>query len=200
MIFDRTNNDIHALTPSPAAIHSEPPVRLKQHAMPSTTLTIDKKRITECEIVQITWKTETATKAQLTIDNGHSTHTTEVEPSGTKKFKLNRPGKTRFTLLTEENGKTRTRTVAVRVRKIKLTRATTVDDRGKRLPRWKEKWQQAKYRALCAWNTFTPAKRLAFRILLMLALLSLAISLFPKIFVFCLLAIMGYLVWFIYKH
>ena len=56
---------------------------------PKIDLSVDKTKVTEGDVVEMTWSCFAAEKVQLILDNGYKSSTIDVEPSGSKKFRLN---------------------------------------------------------------------------------------------------------------
>ena len=78
-------------------------------------LKTDKSKVTEGDIIEVKWECPNSESTTLTLDNGHSSSTIQVEGSGTKKFRLNRVGKTTITVKSAKNGKSSNKGVKVRV-------------------------------------------------------------------------------------
>lgn len=168
--------------------------------MKSATLHINKKCVTEGEIVEIRWDAPQSASSRLTIDNGHHSSSQMVTASDSKKFKLNRPGRTHFILTIEQEGKLKSVKTSVRVRKMKLTRATSVDDQGKPLNRWKEKLRQHRNQMRYNWKTYSDGKRLSLRTILFLCILALLHNIAPLLFYIGWGALIIYLARFAQKH
>lgn len=164
------------------------------------SLHIDKTKVTEGEIVELLWDCTGAEQTRLTIDNGHRSDSQQVECNGTKKFRLNRTGKTIFTLTETRNGKAKNHIVKVRVKELKAVRAETIDDRGKPFPRWKQKLQQWRNTWKYQSRSLPPEKRFAYKLFFIIGGITLFITFFPKLFVFGQLVIMGYLLWVIFRR
>lgn len=164
------------------------------------SLHIDKTKVTEGEIVELRWDCTGAEQTRLTIDNGRRSDSQQVECNGTKKFRLNRTGKTIFTLTETRNGKAKNHIVKVRVKELKAVRAETIDDRGKPFPRWKQKLQQWRNTWKYQSRSLPPEKRFAYKLFFIIGGITLFITFFPKLFVFGQLVIMGYLLWVIFRR
>ena len=78
-------------------------------------LKTDKSKVTEGDIIEVKWECPHSESTTLTLDNGHSTNTIQVDGSGVKKFRLNRVGKTTITITSSKNGKSSHKDVKVKV-------------------------------------------------------------------------------------
>ena len=75
---------------------------------------IDKRTVTEGDVVQLNWQCLGAEKAELIIDNGFRTSIIPVETVGTKRFRLNRSkGRTQLTMAVDIDGKTFRKRISV---------------------------------------------------------------------------------------
>lgn len=99
------------------------------------SISTDKKKVTEGEIVTVSWQCSNAPDAStgytLTIDNGTKSSTLAVEASGSKSFRLNRTGNTRFALRAENGGQVSDGHTSVKVKPMPVTKGETVDANGK---------------------------------------------------------------------
>ena len=73
------------------------------------SFSIDRNKVTEGEIIEVSWAERDADTVTLTLDNGTNRSTITVDKEGTKKFRLNRVGKTTVTLDTTIKGKKRSK-------------------------------------------------------------------------------------------
>ena len=135
----------------------------------------------------------------LSIDNGHSNSSKMVEPVGSKRFKLMRPGITRFVLTVERDGRKRNYRAMVFVRRMKVTRSETVDEKGRRMTRLRTWWQHFRNRLGYNWRVMTPKRRLAVVMLCALLLLVVLIRYLPRLFFFGVFLLSAYLLWVILK-
>lgn len=171
---------------------------------PRIELSVDKKRVTEGDVVEIHWSCENAENVQLTIDNGYKLNTIQVETAGTKKFRLNRSkGKTEIVIGAAANGKMHYQSVGVRVKRQKVEKAEYVHDytgaKGVRNNGLKNSWYNFKSRTKYVWNGFSEKKRLAYIILSALCLLMLVSSFWHQFYTIGLIALVGYLLYIIIK-
>ena len=171
---------------------------------PKINLSVDKKRVTEGDIVEIRWSCENADTVQFTLDNGYKLNTITIEPSGSKKFRLNRSkGKTEMVIGASLNGKMHYKSVGVRVKAPKVQRAQYVHDytgaKGLRRNGLKNSWYNFKSKMKYAWGGFSEKKRLAYIILLAICLLMILSSVWHLFYYFGLTALVIYLFYVILK-
>ena len=92
------------------------------------TFNIDRRTVTEGDVVELTWQCDGAESVTLTIDNGYRSTDIPLEISGTKRFRLNRSkGRTHLTIAVTMAGKVYRKKIDVRVKKMPTVRAETVD-------------------------------------------------------------------------
>lgn len=177
--------------------------------MDKMTFITDRTSLTEGEVIEINWNCTGADKVELTIDNGYKVSTLALDIVGTKRFRLNRSkGKTQLSLTASVGGKDYTKTIKVRVDELPVTDAETLDQNGRVLgglgkwwhQKFMPKWQSLRTNGRSAWQQLPPNKKMAARILLLLAALLLLSMVAPWLFSVGLLALMGYLVWVIWKR
>lgn len=171
--------------------------------MEKMTFKTDRETLVEGEVITVEWDCLEAERVELSIDNGYKASVVPLEKSGTKRFRLNRSkGRTRLTITAWVGGKSYSKTIKVKVREMPTTRTETVgDDYAQRPPKsgvqgW---WQSVTSRYRAALDVMPPAKRLATRLLTIIAAVMLLSLLFPRLFFFGLLVVTGYLVWYIWK-
>lgn len=171
--------------------------------MEKMTFTTDRTSLTEGDIITVTWDCHEAERVELTIDNGYKATAIPLDLGGEKRFRLNRSkGRTRLTITAWVNGKSYSKTIKVKVHEMPTTRTETVgDDYASRPPQGgvQGKWQELKVRWKAAWQAMTPDKKLATRVLLAVAVILLLWPLLRWILPLGLLALTGYLLWFIWK-
>lgn len=163
---------------------------------------IDKRTVTEGDIVYLQWSCSEAEQVQLIINNGYKANVLDVENNGNKKFRLNRSkGRTKLTLSVSYGGKIYTKTLAVRVKKQKTINPEYVDEkvRGRHFQGLKEKWESFKTKFKMLWQYLPERKRLAYILLSALAMLMLISMLYPKILGIGICVISLYLLWVILK-
>lgn len=171
--------------------------------MEKMTFTTDRTSLTEGDVITVTWDCHEAERVELTIDNGYKATAIPLDLSGEKRFRLNRSkGKTKLTITAWVGGKNYSKTIKVKVNELRATRAETVgDDYASRPPKkglaaW---WQEVTMRWNMAWQAMTPTKKLATRVLLVIAAILLLWPLLRWILPLGLLALCGYFAWFIWK-
>lgn len=104
---------------------------------------IDRHSVTEGEVVEIRWQCPEAEKVALTIDNGMMATNIPLETTGTKRFRLNRSkGRTRLTICATRNGKDYKKTHRVKVKKMPVLRAETLDHKGRPQNALRQWWQK----------------------------------------------------------
>jgi len=107
------------------------------------TFMVDRGTVVEGEVVEVAWECQGAEKVELTIDNGLRSSVMPLEAAGTKRFRLNRSkGRTRLTLSATSLDKTYSKTLRVRVKKMPVIKAETLDHNGKPLNAVRHWWQQ----------------------------------------------------------
>lgn len=157
--------------------------------------------VTEGDVVELSWCCPQWSEVQFTIDNGRLSSSMAVSATDSKKFRLKRTGRTTFILTGVAQGKNQMSKVRVRVRAMKVTRAQTVDDHGKPLSAWRQRLREASHINLRQrWQGLSAEKRLAWQLLVGLFVLTVIISLAPRLLAWGLLAMMGYLVWIIMRR
>ena len=171
--------------------------------MEKMTFKTDRDALVEGEVITVEWDCLEAERVELSIDNGFKASVVPLERKGTKRFRLNRSkGRTRLTITAWVNGKSYSKTIKVKVSEMPTTRTETVgDDYAQRPPKegLAAKWQELKMRWQMAWQAMTPDKRLASTVLIIIAATLLLCIVVPRLLVFGLLAVVGYLVWYIRK-
>ena len=171
--------------------------------MEKMTFKTDVTSLVEGEVITVEWDCLEAERVELSIDNGYKATVVPLEKSGTKRFRLNRSkGRTRLTITAWVGGKSYSKTIKVKVREMPTTHAETVgDDYASRPPQGgvQGKWQELKVCWKAAWQAMTPDKKLATRVLLAVAVILLLWPLLRWILPLGLLALTGYLLWFIWK-
>lgn len=160
------------------------------------TFNVDRTSVVEGDVVEIKWDCTGADRVELKIDNGYKATALPLDISGSKRFRLHRSkGRTALTITAWKDGKHGSKTVKVRVTEMPTTRAETVDSQGKRVGEASQRWQQTKQR----FQSLPPDKRMATRVLLILAGVTLAGMLLPRLFLLGVLALEAYLVYVIWK-
>jgi hypothetical protein len=174
--------------------------------MEQMTFTVDKTVVTEGDIVEVRWDCPGADNADLTIDNGYKTTTLPLPLSGNKRFRLHRSkGRTQLVITAMVDGKRYSKTQKVKVKEIPVTKAETVDCRGKRIGKLRQwmslpKWQMWKSRFRQGWQMMPPEKRLASRLLLILGGVLLLATFFPALLLIGLFGLSMYLMWILMRR
>lgn len=162
---------------------------------------IDRRSVTEGDIVEVTWRCEGAEQVGLTLDNGYRKTDIPLTISGSKRFRLNRSkGRTRLTIAATVDGKVYRKTHRVRVKEMPVLRAETVDHRGRRQSRLGQWWQQR----LTKWHDFRnkqryllralpERKQMAVRMLLILGGIMLLSAIWPRLYGLGMIALVVYL-------
>jgi hypothetical protein len=173
---------------------------------PKIEFKADKQRVAEGEVVEVTWSCTNAELVQFTIDNGFKTITQTVEPSGSKKFRLNRSsGKTQLVISATNDGKTYYKSVGVRVKRAKKPKTENdYDDytgyKGAKRNGGKNNWANFKTKMKYVWASLTEKKKIAYIVLPILCL-SLIFSTFSLVLSYiCILCVIGYLLFTILKR
>ena len=174
--------------------------------MERMTFSTDKSTVTEGDIVEVRWDCPGADSAELTIDNGYKTSTLPLPLSGSKRFRLHRSkGRTRLIITATAGGKQFKKTCKVKVKEIPVTKAETIDPRGRRMSKLRQwmslpKWQSWRMRFRQGWQMLTPEKRLASRLLLILGGVLLLATLLPVLLLIGLFGLSMYLMWILMKR
>lgn len=168
------------------------------------TFAVDRDRVTEGDVVVLSWDCPGAEHVKLTIDNGFKATTLDVAANDSKKFRLNRTkGKTKLTLSAVCGGKVHSRSLSVRVKKMKPVKAYAVDDRGNRvkpLVKVRQWWQQSTAKLRYSWQSFSEKKQFAYKVLGLLMVVSLLGSVAPKLSGIGMLLLVVYLLWTVMKR
>lgn len=170
------------------------------------TFTVDKTVVTEGDIVEVCWDCPGADNAEMTIDNGYKTTTLPLALSGSKRFRLHRSkGRTRLVITAMVEGKRYSKTQKVKVKEIPVTKAETVDHRGRRMGKLRQwmslpKWQIWRSRYRQGWQMMSPEKRLASRLLLILGGVLLLATFLPVLLMVGLLGVSFYLMWILMRR
>ena len=161
------------------------------------TFDVDRTSVTEGDIVEIKWDCTGADRVELKIDNGFKATVLPLDIMGSKRFRLHRSkGRTSLTITAWKDGKHGSKTLKVRVKEIPTTHAETVDDKGHSMNNAKQWRQQMKQRL----QTLPPDKRMALRVVWILAATLLASMFFPRLFLLGITALIVYLLYTIWKR
>ena len=160
------------------------------------TFDIDRTTVTEGDIVEVRWDCTGADRVELNIDNGFKASVIPLDIPGTKRFRLNRSkGRTALTITAWKDGKSGSKTLKVRVKEMPTTHADTVDNQGRPMGSLRQWWQKTTLR----WQGLTPEKRMAARVLLILAGILLVAMILPAFLLLGITALMVYLVYALWK-
>lgn len=161
------------------------------------TFNVDRTTVTEGDIVEIQWNCTGAERVELKIDNGFKASVIPLEVSGTKRFRLNRSkGRTALTITAWKDGKHGSKTLKVRVKELETTHAETVDSQGRNIGPLRQWWQKMQPR----WQALPTDKRMAARILLILAATLLFTLLSPTLLLVGIAGLMAYLLYTLWKR
>lgn len=171
---------------------------------PKIDLSVDKTKVTEGDVVEMTWSCSAAEKVQLILDNGYKSSTIDVEPSGSKKFRLYRSkGKTHLVICVTNSGKQYYNSVCVRVQKMKATKAEEVHDytgtKGVHKNGLRTSLENAKAKIKMAWGYIPESKRLAVKVLAILTVIMILTAIWPRLISFSFFVLIAYLCWIIWK-
>lgn len=160
------------------------------------TFDVDRTSVVEGEVVEITWDCTGADRVELKIDNGFKATVLPLETTGSKRFRLHRSkGRTALTITAWKEGKHGSKTLKVKVKEMPTTHAETVDSQGKRVNGAKQWGEQLKQRL----QTLPPDKRMAVRVVTILAAVMLVSMFIPRLFLFGITALAVYLLYVIWK-
>lgn len=161
------------------------------------TFDVDRTTVIESDVVEIKWDCTGAERVELKIDNGYKATVLPLDISGTKRFRLHRSkGRTSLTITAWKDGKHGSKTIKVKVTNMPTTHAETVDNKGNKVGSMQQWWQQTKLR----FNALPPEKRIATRVLLILAAVLLLTFIAPRLLMLGLLGLTGYLLYIIWKR
>ena len=164
------------------------------------TFTVDRGTVVEGEVVEVAWACQGAERVELTIDNGLRTSVLPLEAEGTKRFRLNRSkGRTRLTLSATILDKTYSKTLRVRVKKMPVMKAETLDHNGKPLNALRHWWRQtvAKGRTLKAkeklrMQQLPEKKQVAMKGMAIIGIVMLLSLAWPRLYTLGMMALMVY--------
>ncbi len=161
------------------------------------TFEVDRTTVTEGDIVEIKWDCTGADRVELTIDNGYKATVLPLDISGTKRFRLNRSkGRTALTITAWKGEQHGSKTLKVKVVEIPTTHAETVDSQEHTMNASQQWWQKMKQRT----QMLPPEKRTAMRAASILAATLLLAMLSPRLLLLGLIALLGYLLYVVWKR
>lgn len=165
----------------------------------------DKKKLTEGEIIELNWNAPECQTISLTIDNGYKAQSIPLsETKGSKKFRLNRSKRhTKLTLYATCGTDSATKTIKVKVKEMKATRAETLyEERPHRNPFRRNSQPKGKLGAWMNnqrnrfsynWRLLSPKKQMAYVILSIMTAGLLVSLISPRLWMFTNTAILIYL-------
>lgn len=161
------------------------------------TFDVDRTSVSEGDIVEIKWDCTGADRVELKIDNGFKTTILPLDISGSKRFRLHRSkGRTALTITAWKDGKHGSKTLKVKVKEMPTTYAETVDGQGHKVndaQQWREKMK-------LRLQSLPPDKRMAVRVVSILAVVVLVSLFVPRLFLLGIAALIGYLLYTIWKR
>lgn len=161
------------------------------------TFDVDRTSVSEGDIVEIKWDCTGADRVELKIDNGFKTTILPLDISGSKRFRLHRSkGRTALTITAWKDGKHGSKTLKVKVKEMPTTYAETVDGQGQKVndaQQWREKMK-------LRLQSLPPDKRMAVRVVSILAAVVLVSLFVPRLFLLGIAALIGYLLYTIWKR
>lgn len=173
------------------------------------TFDIDRRTITEGDIVEISWQCEGADSVSLTLNNGFKTNEIALEISGTKRFRLNRSkGRTKLTLTVTIQGKKHQKTIHVKVKKMPTFKTETIDNNGKyrrAMPRlykilnqlWQKimsKWRGTTSKINLTLQSLPLKKQIAVKLLALISVMLIISFIWPRFYTFALTLLSLYLI------
>lgn len=166
------------------------------------TFEINRRTVTEGDIVEISWQCQGADSVMLTLDNGFRTSEIALDNSGTKRFRLNRSkGRTKLDLKVMLQGKEHHKVIKVKVKKMPTVKAETLDSNGRAQSWLTLQWQKVmtKWRELTAkFNIMLQAlplkKQLAAKVLMLIGVMLLISAIWPRFYSFALTLVAIYLI------
>lgn len=167
-------------------------------------LSVDKKNVTEGDVVEVKWDCPKAESLKITINNGFKAATAEVENKGSKKYKLNRSnGQTVISIEGVENGKTVKKEILIKVKAPKVKKENSKKyDQYQRLDRKpiKEKIDALKSKFKYFWQSLPPQKKQAYILLSIIFGIMIISTFYPKIILFGMSILAIYLLWTLMKR
>lgn len=165
------------------------------------TFDIDRRCVTEGDVVEISWQCEGADSVMLSLDNGFRSIQIALDLTGSKRFRLNRSkGRTKLDLTARIQGKDYHKVIKVKVKKMPTVKAETLDSNGRSLNWPRQLWQKVvtKWHELSAkFNLMLQGlplkKQIAAKLLLVIALLLILSAIWPRFYSFALTLVAVYL-------
>lgn len=161
------------------------------------TFDVDRTSVYEGDIVEVRWDCTGAERVELKIDNGFKATVLSLDVVGSKRFRLHRSkGRTSLTITAWKDGKYGSKTLKVRVKEMETTHAETVDNQGRKVgsaSQWTEKMKMRM-------QSLPADKRMAVRVVAILAAALLLGIIMPRLFLIGIVALLGYLLYVIWKR
>ena len=172
------------------------------------TFDIDRRTVTEGDVVEVRWQCAEAESVKLTLDNGYRSTDIPLENSGSKRFRLNRSkGRTHLTITVVINGKSYSKRINVRVKKMATVRAETVDQHGRRqgaLQLWWQNrltnWHAFRSKMKMALQALPERKQLAAKLMVTIGILLILSAIWPSLYNFSMVIIVLYLAFVLIKR
>jgi len=171
------------------------------------TLATDKKRISEGEYITVSWDCQNPDMVSLTVDDGgRSVH--QLGDSGSKVLQASgNADRMILTLRASVGGKIEEKSATVKVER-KVLKAEKVnrsprsgpDNRKFDLARIKDWWSRTTMQYKTAWNYLPEEKKLAVKVMGLLAATMLLTAISPKLLPIGLIGLVGYLGWVVMKR
>lgn len=172
------------------------------------TFEIDHHSVTEGDVVEIRWQCDEAEKVVLTLDNGFRCSDIPLENNGSKRFRLNRSkGRTRLTITVTINGKEYKKTLRVRVKKMPVIHAETLNHQCRptnSLSQWWQatltKWHRLRQRIRFSLQSLPERKQIAIKLLIIIAVVLLLSAIWPKFYSIALGILTAYLILILFRR
>ncbi len=169
---------------------------------------IDRRTVTEGDVVEVKWQCDEAESVKLTIDNGYRSTDIPLETSGNKRFRLNRSkGRTHLTITVSIDGKSYSKRIHVRVKKMPTVHAETVDEHGRRqgwLRQWWQKlltnWHDFRARMRQGMQALPERKQLAAKMLAIMGVILILSAIWPRVYGFGMMILVAYLAYVMLKR
>ena len=169
---------------------------------------IDRRTVTEGDVVEVKWQCAEAESVRLTIDNGYRSTEIPLENSGSKRFRLNRSkGRTHLTITVSIEGKSYSKRINVRVKKMPTVHAETVDQQGRRqgwLRQWWQKlltnWHDFRARMRQGMQALPERKQLAAKTLAIIGVILILSAFWPRAYGFGMMILVVYLTYVMLKR
>ena len=167
------------------------------------TFDIDRRTVTEGDVVEVKWQCAEAESVKLTIDNGFRSTDIPLETSGSKRFRLNRSkGRTHLTITVSIGGKSYNKRINVRVKKMPTMKAETVDHRGRKVSAiggwWQRvmtKWHDSRSKLHLAMQVLPERKQMAVKVMAIMGVGLIVSAIWPILYGLVPMLVAGYLIY-----